>query len=210
MTHISRLGIYGGTFAPVHNGHIGAARAFLESGLCDLLLIMPTFLPPHKTLSFCDNPYDRISMLKLAFSELSHDYPDKLRIDDYEVKKNNISYSIETVRHYAQYCDTLILLCGTDMFLSIDRWYEAHSLLSMCEIAYDKRTNDSEDARAMQTQAQHLHRSYGTICHAIDAPVIQISSTDLRGRIARGEDVSAYLHPEVIQYIDQHGLYRDI
>ena len=94
------LGIYGGTYAPVHNGHITAAEAFLEQAGLDKLLIMPTLIPPHKQLSYKDDPKDRLNMLRLAFEKHS-EYGKRIFISDYEINSPPPSYTVYTLRHFA-------------------------------------------------------------------------------------------------------------
>ncbi len=201
-----RLGIFGGTFAPVHKGHTAAAKAFLESGLIDRLHIIPTYLPPHKSLSFADDPADRLAMLKIAFAPLLQAYP-QIKIDPYEIEKATVSYTVETIRHYREQYPSITLLCGTDMFLTIHEWYHAKELLTTCEIAYQARTGGEQDAEALARQAERLEREYGTRCHMLQGTVIEVSSTELRARIARGTDLDAYLDPEVTRYIRSNKLY---
>jgi hypothetical protein len=98
---VFELAIYGGTFAPVHNGHIHAARAFFNAVKPDRLLIIPTLIPPHKQLDFADDPQDRLNMLRLAF-ENEPEYGKKLFISDYELSAPPPSYTVNTLRHFAK------------------------------------------------------------------------------------------------------------
>ena len=116
----SKLGIYGGTFNPPHNGHIYAAEKFIEACNLDKLLIMPALIPPHKQVND-DSPYARLEMTKLAFSNSKY-YPEKLSVSDYEITSKQISYTYKTLEHFANDETELYFLCGTDMFISLGSW----------------------------------------------------------------------------------------
>ena len=128
------LGIYGGTYAPVHNGHITAAESFLEQAGLDKLLIMPTLIPPHKQLSYRDDPQDRLNMLRLAFEKHS-EYGKRIFISDYEINSPPPSYTVYTLRHFADENTRITFLCGTDMFLTLDKWKAPDEIFRLCRIA---------------------------------------------------------------------------
>ena len=96
-----KIGIYGGTFGPVHLGHIRAAHAFLDACCLDRLYILPTAIPPHKAVSQADTPEERLQMLKLAFSEPEY-ADDRIIVSDYEQKRGGKSYTILTLEHFAE------------------------------------------------------------------------------------------------------------
>lgn len=105
MKLASRLGIFGGTFSPVHNGHVGAAKAFIESGLIDKLLVIPTLIPPHKQVVQAISASHRYQMLALAFETLCLD--GRVEICDYEIRKPSVSYTVETLEHFRPLCDEI-------------------------------------------------------------------------------------------------------
>lgn len=205
MKSVSRLGIYGGTFAPVHNGHVAMAHAFSDSGIIDKLLIMPAFLPPHKTLDFADAPTDRLNMLKLAFPKGGNE---AIEVCDHELKRQRVSYTVETAEHFTVECDELVIFCGSDMLLTIESWYQARRLLGMISIAYNTRTDNGEDIRALTDMAEHLRTAYGTRCYPLNAKTVGISSSQVRNMIKAGGDISELVPRDVKRYIDEHHLYR--
>lgn len=205
MKKYSRLGIYGGTFAPVHNGHVAMAHAFANSGIIDKLLIMPAYLPPHKKLSFADDPIDRLNMLRLAFPEGVHE---GIEVSEHELSKQTVSYTVETAEYFVQKCDELILFCGSDMLVSIENWYQAPKLLSMISVAYNTRTDDGEDEAELNETAERLRTVYGTRCYPLKAKTVEISSSTVRERIRAGADISELVPDDVKRYIDEHDLYR--
>lgn len=209
MKIADRLGIYGGTFAPPHKGHVAMARAFIERGDIDKLFIMPTFLPPHKQIDQGDDPSLRLGMLRLAMEELIAEYPDKVVISDYEIAKGDVSYTYNTAKHFSELCDELTIFCGSDMLLTLDSWYKAEELLRMCNVAYNTRVTESSDLDELSAKAEYLRKTYGTTLIPLGAQTIEISSSALREMIAKGENTDIYLDKKVRAYIDEHGLYRN-
>ena len=203
-----KIGIYGGTFGPVHLGHIRAAHAFLTACTLDRLYILPTAIPPHKAASEQDTPGDRLQMLRLAFSEPAY-ADDRIVVSDYEQTRGGKSYTVLTLEHFAKESDDLTMLCGTDMFLTLERWYRGEDILRMakiCCLCRDDRPDANEEIRRA---AEHYQSTYGT--HIILPPFtpLVISSTEVRERIARGRPTEDILCASVRRYIDEHGLYRN-
>ncbi|MBQ8696389.1 MAG: nicotinate (nicotinamide) nucleotide adenylyltransferase [Clostridia bacterium] len=209
MKIAERLGIYGGTFAPPHKGHVAMARAFIESGYIDKLLIMPTFLPPHKQMDQGDDPSLRLEMLNIAMKSLMADYPDRVIISDYEIAKGDVSYTYNTVKHFLKYCDELTIFCGSDMLLTLDTWYKADELLRMCSVAYNTRVKAGADIDKLSIKAEYLNKEYGTKMIPLGAQTVEISSSTLRDMIAKGENTDVFLDEKVRSFIDEHGLYRN-
>lgn len=207
MKLASRLGIFGGTFSPVHNGHVGAAKAFIESGLIDKLLVIPTLIPPHKQVVQAISASHRYQMLALAFETLCLD--GRVEICDYEIRKPSVSYTVETLEHFRPLCDEIKLLCGTDMFLSIDSWHRAEDIFKLCEIVYEKRSLRIEEDRLLADKSIELTKLYDARTQPLYLKqVIDISSSKLRELIAKGKDVSAYIDPKVEKYIKGNHLYE--
>ena len=117
---MEKLGLYGGTFAPPHYGHIHAVKTFLEEVSLDRVLIMPTYQPPHKAKAAGDTPEVRLEMCRAAFGDIPG-----AEVSDYEIRKADVSYTVQTLEHLAAPDREIYLLCGTDMFLTLDRWYRA-------------------------------------------------------------------------------------
>ena len=135
------IGIFGGTFAPPHNGHVAAVNAFLDGCALERLYVIPTAIPPHKRIGSSDNPSMRLEMLRLAFCD--HPLYRKeggIFLSDYEILRADTSYTVNTLRHFAAlYANPLIFLCGADMFVTLDRWYLAEEIFKLASIAYIPR-----------------------------------------------------------------------
>ena len=116
-----RIGIFGGAFNPVHNGHINLAKSYIESLSLDKLLVIPTANPPHKTALGLADKEDRLTMLSLAFSGVN-----KTEISDIEFRRTDKSYTYETIKELRKLysCDDFFLIIGEDQFLSFDKWYQ--------------------------------------------------------------------------------------
>ncbi|MBE6599923.1 MAG: nicotinate (nicotinamide) nucleotide adenylyltransferase [Ruminococcaceae bacterium] len=197
-----KTGIFGGTFSPPHIGHIGAARAFSEQMGLDELLIIPTAIPPHKTVGYGDNPIARLRMCKIAFSDIKN-----VQISDMEIKRGGKSYTVLTLRELAREGRELYLLCGTDMLLTLDTWFCAEEIFSLCTPVGIRRENDSEAGELLRKKLAEYKDKFSSDITMIDADAINISSSELRELIASGKPTENYLTPEILHYIKENGLY---
>lgn len=201
------LAIYGGTFAPVHNGHIHAANAFLSSVSPDKLLLMPNLIPPHKQLDFDADPIDRLNMLNLAFEDHPL-YGKKIFVSDYELNSPPPSYTVNTLKHFSAPDTRITFLVGTDMFLTLDRWYCPDEIFRLSRVALMKREQEnSRINEAICKQTDFLKENFGADIITVDMPPIEISSSQLRN----GDDAlkQKYLPKKVYSYIKEHSLYED-
>ena len=194
------IGIFGGSFSPVHNGHINAAKSFIEQFSLDRLYIVPARFPPHKTLDAGASDADRLNMLKLAFSDT-----DRVVVSDFELKRSAVSYSCDTLRHYKRE-GRLYMLCGTDMFMCLDRWNRADEIMRMCCAVCVLR--DGADRPKVTERASFYRDRYGADTAVLDCAAVPLSSTEIRQTIASGGDISGYLPESVSKYIIDNGLYK--
>ena len=197
-----RTGIYGGTFSPPHAGHVGAARAFAEQMELDELLIIPTAIPPHKTVADSDDPQKRLEMCKIAFSDI-----ECARISDMEIKRGGKSYTVLTLRELAKTGRELFLLCGTDMITTLGSWYLADEIFSLCTPVAVRRESDPENTEKISQKLAEYKEKYSVDVPSIKVETVEISSSELRAMIERGEDCRGYLSPEILAYIKENKLY---
>lgn len=201
-----KIGIYGGTFNPPHLGHITAARAAFEMLKLDKLLIVPDGQPPHKDLPpDSPAPEQRLALTRLAAEEMG----DRAEVLDLELRREGRSYTSDTLtRLHALYPeDELWLLMGADMFLTLHRWHEPETILSLAGIAAFGRTEaDTEELFA--AQRDYLYKSFPQArLFTLTIPgVVDISSTALRERLAAGGGAN-FLAPAVYGLILRKGLY---
>ena len=194
-----KLGIYGGTFAPVHNGHINAARAFRDGIGLDRELVIPAYMPPHKEKKDTETPGDRLEMLRAAFSE-----DEKIEVSDYEIIQGGKSYTYLTLEHFAEGND-LYMLVGTDMFLTLGSWKNPDIIFSLATVVMIKRYGGN-DAEIIDAKEKY-EKNFGARIIFLDADVVEVSSTDVRERLENGLDVSSLIPDPVISYIRAKGLY---
>ena len=203
-----KIGVYGGTFNPPHLGHVTAARAVFELLKLDLLLLVPDGQPPHKMLPpGSPTPEQRLEMTRLAGEQLG--LGERVRTLDLELKREGRSYTAETLRQlHQQYPeDELWLLMGTDMFLTLQAWREPGEILSLAGIAAFGRTEEDTE-ELFSVQRDYLYRTYpqARIFTLTIPGVVDVSSTELRTMLARGEGGNLLL-PAVYGYILREGLY---
>ena len=198
----ARVGIYGGTFAPVHNGHVRAAKAFMEQMKLDYLFIIPSFIPPHKQIDASDDPLYRLRMCELAFGDI-----DGVVISDCEIKRGGKSYTYDTLKELERPNTRLFLLCGTDMVLTFDTWYRYEDIFKMCYPVYVRRENDPLIGNKIVTKIGEYYEKHGVMFRKILTEPIVLSSTDVRRAVSEGKDISGLVPPAVERFIRDNGLY---
>ena len=200
-----KTGIYGGSFNPIHRGHLTAALSAAKQLGLDRLFLIPASVPPHKVLSTDSaTAQQRLEMTVLATAEMDC----KVEVLDIELKRTGKSYTSDTLRELkAQYPDDEFwLLMGTDMFLSLQTWHEPDVIMSLAAIGAFSRTVEGEDEE-FAAQEKFLERTYGARVVTLENPdVIEISSTRVRAALPAG-DGEEYLTAAVYGYILRNGLY---
>ena len=201
--NIRRVGIYGGTFAPPHVGHVEAARAFMKQMRLDYLYVIPTAIPPHKTTDFDIDPYHRLAMCDLAFSGI-----DGVIVSDIELRRGGVSYTVDTLRELTAPDTRLFLFCGTDMFLTLDQWYCADEIFKLCYPIYIRRENDQFITNKILKKIGEYTEKYNAVVRRVVTEPIELSSRRVRKTLREGGDISGMVDPKVKMYIDDHGLFR--
>ena len=199
-----RVGIYGGTFSPVHNGHVAAAKAFMEQMWLDILYIIPTGVPPHKTMKGDATAKDRLEMCRLAFEGM-----EGVIVSDLEIRREGKSYTVDTLRELYDPDGRLFLLMGTDMLLTLDKWREPEEIFRLCYPVYIRREEDGALDTAIMEKIKTYQEKYGKVVRRIVAPAIEISSTDVRAAVAEGFPIEGAVPSSVAAYIRDRGLYRN-
>lgn len=207
------IGIFGGTFDPVHYGHLRAAVEAVERLDLPVLRLMPAGVPPHRGRPFA-TAADRLRMLRLAVEG----HPE-LAVDDREIRRAGASYMVDTlsaVRAEAP-AEPLLLLIGQDAANGLDTWHEWRRLFDLAHLVILRRP-DSVDAysptllealgpRLVDRVEPLRDRSRGLVL-PLDITQLDISSTDIRVMIANRRSPAFLLPEPVIAYIERHGLYR--
>lgn len=201
--NIRRVGIYGGTFAPPHNGHVEAAKAFMRQMRLDYLFVIPAAIPPHKQLDFVADPLDRLKMCELAFSGI-----EGVIVSDLELRRGGVSYTVDTLRELTAPDTRLFLFCGTDMFLTLDSWKHPEIIFALSRIAHVRREDvDEATAEKIAERTAYYRARYGGEVIHLDTPVVEISSTEIRTLCGQGRDISHLVPAPVCDYIAAHRLY---
>lgn len=203
-----RIGIYGGTFSPIHNGHVEAAKAFMAQMWLDVLFIIPAGIPPHKQLKGDASAEDRLEMARLAFSGI-----DGVIVSDLEMRREGKSYTVDTLRavHTMMHeGDRLFLLIGTDMLLTLDTWREPGEIFRLAYPVYIRRESDQALDEEIVRCVARYNRDYGKVVRRIVSPVVKVSSTEVRAAVAAGMPIDRMVPPAVEDYIRTHGLYKEV
>lgn len=199
-----RVGIYGGTFSPVHNGHVAAAKAFMEQMWLDILYVIPTGVTPHKDMRGDATAADRLEMCRLAFEGI-----EGVIVSDLEMRREGKSYTVDTLRELYDPDGRLFLLMGTDMLLTLDKWREPEEIFRLCYPVYIRREEDGALDAAIVEKIKTYQEKYGKVVRRIVAPAIEISSTDVRAAVAEGFPIEGAVPSSVAAYIRDRGLYRN-
>lgn len=200
---IGRLGVYGGTFDPIHMGHLIVAEMARQECCLDKVLFIPAKIPPHKNDNHISPADYRFEMTGLAIRE--NPYFD---ISDLELKRQGISYTVDSIIALSQEQSDeskIWLIVGGDSFLEIDRWKDAETIMTMCNFAVYLRPNFPTET--LMIKAERVRKRFDSNVQFVEAPMIGISSTDIRNRVSRGKSIR-YMVPDAVEkYIREKGLY---
>ncbi len=211
-----KIGIYGGSFSPPHIGHLRAARTFWNVAGLDKLVIMPAASAPNKKGVSTAASVHRLEMAKIAFGNLDVD----CEVSDFEVSRGGISYTIDTLEHFATQGE-LSFLMGSDMFLSLESWRRFEDILKITEIVCVRRENDPEIAQKITVLGQSLVREYGARIIVVSGEFIptlecenggylryasgettELSSSELRPLYSSGREVDLPRLDEFIRFFE--------
>ena len=196
-----RVGVLGGTFDPIHLGHLAAARVARDCARLDRVLLVPSNVPPHRAAANA-SPDDRLAMCRLAAESEAG-----VEVSDLEVARPGPSYTVDTLRalHATSPQDELFLILGWDAARLLSSWRDPDAIRKLASIVVVSRPRTRPpDVPALL--AAGLDPRFTLVCRGRTP---DISGSELRDRISRGEPVGDCLVPAVERYIDEHGLYRD-
>ncbi len=195
-----RIGLFGGSFNPIHNGHITLAENIKKELSLDKVILIPSGEAPHKSSAEYADAKHRLSMCRLAIEDT-----EGFEVSSFETDRSGRSYSIYTVKHFRELYpnDELFLIVGSDMLMCFDKWYRFEEILSLTAVVAATRNGD--DIEQLKKIAQKLQK-YGKIIVVNNSPVI-VSSTKIRKMIKNNEDTYCYLREKVVKYIRMNDLY---
>ena len=190
--------IFGGTFDPVHNGHIKIAHSAIEQFKLSKLVIVPNANPPHKKNEVSTDFTHRFNMLKLAIEDV-----DKVEISDCEAGEGKYHYSLNTMRYFRElYGEDTYFILGADSLCTIHLWYEYEKFLRENRFIVFVRENDVELMKCFEE-----YKSRGVELHLADMPFYDGSSSKVRESFKLGKNPVDMLARKVSVYIMQTGLY---
>ena len=194
---MTKTGIFGGAFNPVHNGHVRLAEEAVKQLKLKKLLIIPTFESPHKATKLA--PFDdRAEMCRRAFGHIAG-----AEVSDIERRLGGTSFTINTIRELKRRFpgEQFFLLIGGDMLYSFDQWFKYEAILNEAKVCAVARGGDS------YSDMLEFANEMGKI-RVLPTQAVDISSTEIREKIAAGEDIAGLVPEGAAEYIAEHGLYR--
>lgn len=197
-----KIGLFGGSFNPIHNGHINLAESVRDALKLDKIIFIPSGAAPHKSSHEYAKAADRLEMCRLATEHCS-----EFMVSDFEINRVGKSYSIYTVKHFRKLYpdDELFLLVGSDMLLSFDKWFKYKEILRYVTLVAVSRVGTDFDS--LNKAAEKISK-YGKIIVVNNNAVI-VSSTNIRKLIKNNEDLSCYLNGKVVKYIILKKIYSE-
>ncbi len=200
-----KIGIMGGTFDPIHNGHLMLGEyAYRLFGL-DKIWFMPNGNPPHKSDATIESQTKhRVEMVKRAIAGKAY-----FELQMYEVENKDVNYSYKTMAHFNQVYPEyeFYFIIGADSLFSLEKWVRPDLLLKECVILAAFRDDKSKDE--MQEQIAYLNKKFGADIRLLNTPNVDISSNEIRRKIKEGLSVRELIPETVFQYIEEKELFND-
>lgn len=202
---VKRIGVMGGTFDPIHYGHLVAAEAARSEFDLERVIFIPAGRPPHKQSKTITDPEHRYRMTVLATSSNC-----RFEVSRLEVDKSGLTYTYDTIkdlkRLYGEDC-VIYFITGADAVLELLTWYKIHELLALCK--FIAVTRQGFNKQELEQNIEEISSKYGGDIIYIEMPLLAISSTDIKKRLRNGKPIK-YLLPEAVEdYIEENGLYRE-
>jgi len=195
-----KTGLFGGTFDPIHNGHIKVAQSAKQRLGLDRIIFIPSGDPPHKKDKQVTDKHKRLAMVETALSDTD------ILVSDWEVQQDAKSYSVELIKHFQKEYpeDELYFIIGADSFRDLPTWWHYRELLSLCSLVVMARPDTDKQ--------ELLSRFEGTEVPPrvfyLEGLLMDISSTQIREMVAEGKDISHLVPQSVAFYIKNQGLYK--
>lgn len=200
-----KIGIMGGTFDPIHNGHLMLAEYAYYQFQLDEVWFMPNGNPPHKANDTIESQTkNRVEMVKRTIADKEY-----FSLQLYEVENKEVNYSYKTMGHFHQVYPehTFYFIIGADSLFSIEKWAHPEIFLRNCIVlaAYRGETGTEE----MLSQIQYLNKKYDADIHLLNTPNVDISSSDIREKIKEGQSIHEMVPKAVLSYIKEKQLFKD-
>jgi nicotinate-nucleotide adenylyltransferase len=200
---MKRIGIMGGTFDPVHNGHLLLGKQAYEEYGMDEIWYVPSHIPPHKRDHHVTDGEDRLNMLRLALEDIPY-----CKVSDFEMRREGNTYTAETLKLLKkEYPDTqFFFIVGADSLFQIETWYHPAEVMALTSILVSGREYES-DGVTLSEQVDYLNKKYDADIRILHNEEIDIASADIRRRASEGKDIRKDVPEKVEEYIRIHRLY---
>ncbi|MGI6562182.1 MAG: nicotinate-nucleotide adenylyltransferase [Clostridia bacterium] len=197
------IAVIGGSFNPVHNGHIAIGEAVERALSPDKILFIPSYIHADKGKAQGASPEDRFFMLQLALEGRSG-----WEVSDIEYKREETSYTVHTMEKLTKMYENteFHFVCGADIMYTIHTWREPYRLFQLCKFAVVQRPGYTTEE--FLEQVDRVRKEYDGHIKVIECDQLDISSSDIRQRLSRGADVAGMLPERVLEYIKEKGLYK--
>lgn len=198
-----KLGILGGSFDPIHNGHLLMAQYALEELRLDQVIFLPAFYPPHKLRGALSSYEHRIKMLEIAF-----DKREDFIISPLESKREGPSYTYDSLKIFSENHPgvELYFLIGADSLMSLEKWYRSEDLLK--EFSFGVAPRPGKSREEIMLTIDKLKQNYGARIYLLESPYVEISSSLIRSRRRLGKSICYHLPQAVEAYIYEEMLYQ--
>ncbi|UZQ86738.1 nicotinate-nucleotide adenylyltransferase [Thermoclostridium stercorarium] len=199
------LGIFGGSFNPIHSGHLILAEFIREEFKLDRIIFIPTGNPPHKKVGDLERAQYRYDMVKLAIEDNPF-----FDISDIELKREGFSYTSDTLKKMKEiYPDEeLFFICGGDSIIQFPTWHEIGTIFELASIIVAERPNVLKEK--LENMINEFREKYGARILCSSAPHIGISASEIRKRLKQGLSVRYMVPRAVYEYIEKNNLYRGV
>ena len=188
------VGILGGSFDPIHSGHLLTSYDVLEKRNLEKIIFIPCHISPHKTNQKPTKDFHRLNMVNLAIEP----YP-YFESYDYEIRKGDVSYTYNTLVELKKSYDQIELIIGFDNLIVFDKWYRPDDILKLAKVVVMKREIDNIPIK---------HNKYFNSVILLETALIDISSTEIRERVKNSASIDYLVSSNVKEYIFKHGLYK--
>lgn len=192
---MNRVGIFGGTFDPIHNGHLITAQSVKEIRNLEKIIFIPAYISPHKQHAKASNAKHRLNMLKLALDEIPF-----FECSDFEIKQHTISYTIDTLREFKKHYDKIDLIIGYDNIFQFHTWKDPDEIFKLANVVVLKRKSSHP--------IDYVDK-YVESAHFVETRGIEISATDIRNRVHAGLPIYYLVPDKVLEYINKNYLYKE-
>ena len=192
---MSKVGVFGGTFDPIHYGHLITAQSVWEIRKLDKILFIPAFISPHKSDVKTSLPEDRLKMIKIAIEGV-----DFFDYSDIEIKKGGISYTVDTLSELKKKYDEIEFIIGYDNIFEFHTWKDPDEIMKLAKIIVLKR----KSSHPPQFKDKYYNQAV-----FVQTRGIEISATDIRERVKKGLPINFLVPPKVMENIYNKKLYTD-